>query len=390
MYFTKLKMKIILIGNYPLDRQESMEKFAIMLKTGFIQESINVDVWRPLPLFGLLLSPFIKLSKWTGYMDKYLLFPFIILIKRFLLFDLSNKNVFHVCDHSNAMYIAYLPTNRTSITCHDVLAIRGALGFEDAFCSATTFGKILQNWILKSLNNYKTIISVSKITHLQLLELTNQIINPLRWKVINNAFNAEFTTLKASNSVELLNSVGLDVNIPYILHVGSALPRKNRKLLLEMIEELGDSWHGIVCFAGQRIDKDLNDYIQKKKLEGRIISIFKPNHQTLLALYQHCEAFIFPSYSEGFGWPVIEAQACGVPVIASNHEPMPDIGGGAAININPNDPKGFAHAFLQLQNSEYRDQVIERGIKNVQRFDKKIIITQYLELLKPYKYQCFS
>ncbi len=376
-------MKIILVGNYPLDKQESMERFAIMLKNGFVEENVEVVIWRPVPVFGLIIPSFHQLSKWIRYIDKYILFPFIILIKRVFLFDLSKNTVFHVCDHSNAMYISFLPINRTSITCHDVLAIRGALGFEDAFCSATAFGKILQNWILKSLNKYKTIISVSKITHIQLLEVTKRIVSPSRWRVINNAFNAEFTSFKNSNAINLLNSVGLNENIPYILHVGSALPRKNRKLLLLMIEELGESWKGKICFAGQAIDQDLIDYIQKKELRERVVSVYKPDHQTLVALYQHCEAFIFPSYSEGFGWPVIEAQACGAPVIASNIEPMPDIGGEASININPDDPKGYANAFLELQNKEYREQVIKQGIKNVKRFDKSIIIKQYLELLKP-------
>jgi glycosyltransferase involved in cell wall biosynthesis len=115
-------------------------------------------------------------------------------------------------------------------------------------------------------------------------------------------------------------------------------------------------------------------------LRERARIIVKPDHNTLVALYSSCEAFIFPSYSEGFGWPVIEAQACGAPVIASNIEPMPEVSGGAALYADPSDPEAFAEALLTLQNLTTRALLVQRGFANSGRFEPAHMIQAYLNL----------
>ena len=100
---------------------------------------------------------------------------------------------FHICDHSNAPYLDHLPKERTAITCHDVLAIRGALGYEDAHCEPSATGVILQKWILSKLVKSKITACVSYQTlhHLMALEQKHQSEQKKRL-VIYNAFNANF------------------------------------------------------------------------------------------------------------------------------------------------------------------------------------------------------
>lgn len=375
-------MKIILIGNYPPDKQESMNLFSSMLNKGFINSGIESEIWLPSVFFGTFSKSTSKgLGKWLGYLDKWVLYPLILKIR--LLKNIhNNADVrFHICDHSNSLYLAYLPINKSAITCHDVLAIRGAFGFDDAYCKASSFGIILQKWILKNLVKARELATVSELTLRQLIELSNGFAPKTeKWQVIHNAYNGDFRPLSRQVSNQKIQAMGFLENKPFILHVGSSLERKNRKLLVDMLVELGDNWNGIVCFAGDDIDPDLVSHINRLGLHNRVKSIIKPGHDDLLALYSSCEAFIFPSFSEGFGWPVIEAQACGAPVIASNIEPMPEVSGGAALHESPYKVVDFARAFLSLQNISVREQLIAKGFENCKRFTTKKMIDAYLSL----------
>nr|GFB79258.1 hypothetical protein [Tanacetum cinerariifolium] len=219
---------------------ESMLRFAQMIDSEIKKIGLPTEVWWPKAFFGSLSkSTNHGLGKWLGYIDKWFIFPIVL---RYRLItkgkDYSNAR-FLICDHSNAPYLNHLPSDRTAITCHDVIAIRGALGYKDAYVPASAFGKILQKQILHSLSRAKLLASVSNFTARQLLELSaSNKLDKAKWVVIHNALNADFRPLKNTQSTNLLIQAGVDINIPFILHVGSSLQRKNRKLLLSMVESL--------------------------------------------------------------------------------------------------------------------------------------------------------
>ena len=375
-------MRFILIGNFPPDKQESMNRFAQMLYNGFLNAGFETEIWNPKSvLSGGAKSTLQGLGKWLGYIDKWLLFP-ILLRWRLLSKSLKKGDVyFHICDHSNAPYLKHLPIDRTGITCHDVLAIRGAMGFEDAYCPATSTGKILQQWILTNLAHARRLAADSQTTLTQLIELVSDAPYPEKdWRRIHIGFNNDFTPIDKRKKEILIEAVGLTSQENFLLCVGSGLPRKNRRLVIDMVSYLGDKWQGRICFAGQEADNYLLAYADSLGLKDRIISVTKPDHDTLVALYGACEALVFPSFSEGFGWPIIEAQACGAPVIASSLNPMPEVSGGAALHADPYQPKAFADAFQQLQNKELRVDLIQRGFINCQRFESTLMIDTYLSL----------
>jgi glycosyltransferase involved in cell wall biosynthesis len=180
----------------------------------------------------------------------------------------------------------------------------------------------------------------------------------------------------------LLNALEFNMDVPFILHVGSSLPRKNRKLLVDMLNIMQNDWNGNICFAGEAIDTELRDHINSLNLGHRVIAVNKPNHETLVALYSSCRAFIFPSFSEGFGWPLIEAQACGAPVIASNTEPMPEVGDGSALHADPKGPQSFVTQFFKLENDNFRREIIDKGYINIRRFNAQLMIENYVNFIK--------
>ncbi len=117
-------------------------------------------------------------------------------------------------------------------------------------------------------------------------------------------------------------------------------------------------------------------------MNDRVISIIKPTHETLVALYSSCLAFVFPSLSEGFGWPLIEAQACGVPVIASNIKPMLEVSNGTALHADPTNSDDFANAFLNILQNSFRNDLIAMGFENCKRFEQKKLIRDFINLYK--------
>jgi glycosyltransferase involved in cell wall biosynthesis len=147
-----------------------------------------------------------------------------------------------------------------------------------------------------------------------------------------------------------------------------------------MLMALGNQWNGNICFAGEELEEELLVYARTLGLKDRVISVVQPDHTTLVALYSASAAFVFPSLSEGFGWPVIEAQACGVPVIASFFNPLPEVSGGAALHADPVKPADFANAFLSLQNKKTRNELIRKGFENSRRFDRSLMTHAYLDL----------
>lgn len=378
-------MRIILIGNYKKDRQESMNRFTQMLYIGLLKKGFKVEIWYPTLFFAYFFKRTnVGLGKWVAYIDKWLLFPIVLKI-RLLIVRKKNRDVrVHICDHSNAIYLTFLDNDYASITCHDVLAIRAGLGFENTSCTTSSTGKILQRLILTNLLSADKLAAVSQFTLDQLRDLSlrnNNIIRKPNWSVIYNAFNAEFKSLDQSDINVLLDKYGISTEIPFILHVGSDLPRKNREMLVKLVVELGEKWNGNICFAGKPINESLKREITHNNLKERVFSIVSPDHELLNALYCGCYAFIFPSFSEGFGWPVIEAQACKRPVIASNIDPMPEIGGAGALYASPYDAQEFAQTFLSLEEAGMITDVVNKGIINIKRFDSSKMIDSYVKLM---------
>ena len=375
-------MRIIFIGNYAPDKQESMQRFSELLCGGFKYSGYECEIWRPSIFVGRLFKNTVSgVAKWFGYIDKWIIFPLV------LLWQVHQKNLrgapirFHICDHSNAPYLKFLPANQTAITCHDVLAIRGALGYKDAYSTPTMTGKLLQKWILSNLIKAKVLAAASKLTLTQLEKLSqHQSLKEKDLRIIHLGFNADFRPMAPEQRNAKLKAVGLNPDDQFILHVGSSHPRKNRKMLIDMTAELGNRWSGKICFAGQAADEKLLHQADLLGLRERVISVPNPSHELLVALYSACYIFVWPSFSEGFGWPLIEAQACGAPVISSNFDPMPEVSNNTAVHVNPTKPKEFADAFLKLTDPGVRNSVIKNGIRNSQSFATDKMINAYLAL----------
>jgi glycosyltransferase involved in cell wall biosynthesis len=364
-----------------------MERFAQLLAQGFAERGFETQIWRPEPCFARRSTNTRSgLGKWLGYLDKWIGYPLILRkrLRRLKQQGRMDRTIFHIADHSNAQYLRSLPPERSGITCHDVLAIRGARGDRESYCPASRTGKLLQAWILANLCRARKLAAVSatRLEQLKALAAETKRVpgDDPQWIVALNALNGDFAPMQAVTAEPLLQPYGLAPGTTFLLHVGSALPRKNRAMLLEMAHQAGEHYQGKICFAGAPMDAALKRRAEALQLTERTVEVIRPSHEVLVALYSQCHAMIFPSFSEGFGWPLIEAQACGAPVIASDRQPMPEVSGGAALHADPHSPAAFAAGLAELQRPGARDAISRRGLANAKRFGRSEMMQHYLAL----------
>jgi glycosyltransferase involved in cell wall biosynthesis len=357
-------MRILLIANYLLDEQQSMLRFAEMLDAGFRSLGHEVRTIRPEPT---LLKKFQflpkSLHKWLAYIDKFLLFP------RCLPKEAQWADIVHICDHSNGMYMQSLPS--AVVTCHDLLAVRGALG-EETDCPASWSGQILQRWILSGLRKAKLIICDSTYT---LQDVHRLVGNQVPVKVALLGLNYTYSYHTPPPSLEKI--AALKNGTPYLLHVGSNLARKNKEGILRIFAALQDRWQGKLVFAGPPLSENLAALARDLGIYERIVEVVNPDNLLLEALYNRAVALLFPSRFEGFGWPPLEAQSCGCPVICSDCGPIPEVVADSALVFSLHQEREMAEAVLALSDPKTRQLWVERGFANVKRFSVNRMIRQY-------------
>lgn len=359
-------MRILLVGNYPLDRQSSMLRYAEMLRSGLMERGHIVELIQPkIVVGGLISKPFV--SKWLGYIDKYLFFP-PRLRRHARGFDLV-----HVCDHSNSMYLPHLQGRPASITCHDLLAVYSALGrYPQQHISAT--GRLQQRWISRNLVRARNVVCVSQQTARELKKLgrSGEVM------VIAHPLNFDFHPVDAAVVSAIKHKACLRDEEHYLLHVGGNQWYKNRPGVVRIFQKL----QGHPAFAQTRLvlagkpwPVELRALVEQLDLRQKVVEMADPTDEELRALYTGATALLYPSLYEGFGWPVLEAQSCGCPVITSNRAPMTEVAGNAAVFVDPENEEAAAQTILQSVPSFASLRVA--GFENAKRFSHQAAMDVY-------------
>ena len=157
---------------------------------------------------------------------------------------------------------------------------------------------------------------------------------------------------------------------------------KNREGVLRIFALTKNDWNGQLVFAGLGLTPELRSLGQELGVLERVVEVEGPENELLEALYSSAMVLLYPSRFEGFGWPIIEAQACGCPVICSNREPMSEVGGEGALTAEVDDEPAMARALLQLTEPAERARWSEKSLRNAERFRAEKMIGHYIELYR--------
>ncbi|MBI3925960.1 MAG: glycosyltransferase family 4 protein [Armatimonadetes bacterium] len=177
---------------------------------------------------------------------------------------------------------------------------------------------------------------------------------------------------------------------PYLLYVGNTEPRKNLAGLLEAFTLMaGRIPHRLALVCERPRAPSWADRLRGKssplqrsieEVEERLCWIERPEDRRLAELYRQCRLFVMPSFYEGFGFPLLEAMACGAPVAAARAASLPEVGGEVPVYFNPADPVDIARAIMEALGADRH--VGEAGIERARQFPWSEAARKILEILE--------
>lgn len=228
--------------------------------------------------------------------------------------------------------------------------------------------------------NADRIIAISQRTKLDIIELYG--ISPKKIDVVyqgcDEAFKIKATPTKLA---EVKNRYQLPDT--FILSVGTIEERKNLNLLIEALAQAQTSVPLVVVGKPTPYLEKVKDTIAKHQLQSRVLFLHKVTFEDLPAVYQLANLFVYPSFYEGFGIPIIEAINSNLPVIAATGSCLEEAGGPDAIYVSPQQPSELAKAIDRVLSDEnLRQMMVSKSSAYVQKFNNDLVAEQVMECYK--------
>ena len=321
------------------------------------------------------LAPF----SWTKGLQIIEFTPKIYSIKEQLSYPfIVPKTDLFWCPHFNAPLLP-IRAKKILTTIYDVnhLANRNTMSFVK-----WTYAKLLYN---SAVSKSKGIITISEFSKSELLKFTR--VNEKKINIIYCGVDYNiFADIESKNS---------QINVPkqYILYVGNIKPHKNLITLLKAYEELSEAIKANykLVILGKKDgfitpDLEIFQFIEENNLMKDIFFTGYIADEMVPSLYQKASLFVFPSLYEGFGLPILEAMASGVPVLSSNATSLPEVGGDAVVYFNPMDYTELAHQIHTfLTDANLRETYVVKGKQQAKIFSWKPAGQQHIEVIKKLK-----
>lgn len=341
---------------FGLQRYQS-ELYAHLKKTLPWDVSLETTVLRPWVLTGI--------APVDSFLSGFIKYP--LEIRR----DAQKSDILHVFTHHFAYLLLGIRHKNTMVTCFDMIpfARRG---------EQTLMERGLNALILEGIKKANRIIAISHWTKGEIMKYAG--VAEERITVVPCAVDHSLYFPDEEGGKKFREKMAIPDSRPIFLYVGSEQPRKNLKTLtcaLKLLAEKGvdflflkagrPQWpNGRETFLRQIHEARLEertkilDYVPEKAGSGGFC---------LREVYNAADIFLFPSLYEGFGIPVLEAMACGVPTVVSNTTSLPEVAGDGAALVPPEDSNAWSQAIQSLLNSEKNKRAArEKGVANAKKF----------------------
>lgn len=347
-----------------------MTLFGDALYSGLEHRGHDVRILMPIQRMSSLANSNQEIGKWLAYVDQYVCFP------RELRKHARWADVVHVCDHSDALHMNYLDPERSLVTCHDVIGIQAARGYFPETRVRWT-GRVLQSFTAFSLKRCKHIVCVSETTRRELAEVLG--IDRNKVDVVYNGLNYPYKPMGEREADRHLKGLGIMSCTPFLLHVGGNSWRKNRLGAIRMYAELvrvAPTLASYLILVGPQLTESEKALLAAHGLTDQVRNLTQIDGTDLCALYSRASLLLFPSLYEGFGWPIIEAQACGCLVVTSNRDPMKEISGGGAVLVDPHDATEATLVISEALGGR-AESIRTIGYTNAKKFTGRAMIDNY-------------
>ena len=328
-----MSMNILLLRHYPPVEGRSMRSFADEIAAGMRSRGHSVRELTAPMFLGRVLPPSHRAAKWLGYVDQFLIFPPYLWLRACLL---PRGSLCVLSDQALGPWLPWLIHRAHVVHCHDLLALEASLGFQP-FLRLSWSGRWYQKWILQGFRRGRCFLSVSRATQAVLERHLPQC--PKFSGVLYNPLPRRFVVLPKEQAVATLRCClpGMDRQ-PFLLHIGTVWYKNRYGVLniLEQLHQLGFPQHLVLVGP---VDAMFRRWLyQHPQLSTWVHVLERAGDELVVALYNNASVLLFPSHAEGFGWPILEALACGCPVITTDRPPMTEVGGQAVATIPPAPP----------------------------------------------------
>jgi glycosyltransferase involved in cell wall biosynthesis len=248
-------------------------------------------------------------------------------------------------------------------------------------CADPKLRRFLARVVPRSIARADAVVTVSDSTRRDIL----QFARPASPQAVEVVYNGIETAFFSQQLIESLPVTGNDLPAqPYILFVGTIEPRKNILRLLDayaLALQSGVAQRLLLVGGLGWMYRDILDRMEDPLLKNRAVLVGRIADKYLPAIYRRADLFVYPSLYEGFGFPVLEAMACGTPVLSSNTSALAEVAGSAARLVDPLDIEAMAGAIVEMVGSvETRATMSAAGIERARHFTWRTAGTQLLNL----------
>lgn len=340
-------MNIVLYSHPAFLGLRSQTHFARMLAGAYRERGHTVALRQPEAVVQRRV-PAGRLAKWAGYVDQYLVFPRQM---RAALRHDPPDTLYVFCDQALGPWVPQVAHRPHVVHCHDLLALRSALGDIPENPTAVT-GRIYQRYIRHGFRQARHFISISRKSRADLHRFGG--IEPVTSEVVYNGLNHPYRPLAPDAAQQVLRQAGLPADAGRcLLHVGGGQWYKNSVGVVQIYAHYAQAAlrNGAaplpLWLVSPKPGAAVQAALAQVPPQAQVRFFDGLAQATLEALYSHARVLLFPSLAEGFGWPIVEALACGCPVITTGDAPMTEVGGEAAIYLPRLGHNDDLHAWAQ-------------------------------------------
>jgi glycosyltransferase involved in cell wall biosynthesis len=360
-------LSVLLLRNLAEEHRFSMERFADQLEAHLPdRETLRVSsmTLHPSPLatrFGL--------RRLDNYFARLVRYP-IVAPRRY-------ADLYHIVDQGYAHLAALLPHGRTICTCHDVMLLHaeeGGAGFRGRRTSVIRF-----RWSASYLRRVAHVVCDSEATLRDVERLLG--VDRGRMSVVPPGVDAAFRLLGESARRRIRPGLGFP-GCSLILHISTGDPYKNVPGTLSVVAALRAAGvDAVLVRVGRPLSEQDRRLRDQLGLAGYVVEMGFVPEERLVELYNSCDVLLFPSFWEGFGWPPLEAMACGLPVVASNCAALAAVVDGAGLLEPADDVRRLAAATRAvLESPELAADLRTRGQRRAREFAWERTVSGYRQV----------
>lgn len=229
----------------------------------------------------------------------------------------------------------------------------------------------------RSARNATRVIAISECTARDIV--SDFGVDPTRISIVYQGIDPSFQPATPDERARVMAQYALPER--FIIGVGTVQARKNQLLAVKALTDLPEDVAIVIVGRRTQYAEQIETYAHKNGLADRIIWLGNVPFRDLPALYSAACLASYPSVYEGFGLPIVEALACGTPVIAAKGSCLEEAGGPGAVYVDADDAGAFAaNARMLLNNNALRRSMVEAGRKHIARFNRHDFARKTLEV----------